>query len=248
MADDTSRAPLPSPPTETPGPSVTAPELPESETERRERADFLVPHAEALQGDDPDATLLAQQESAAAAEAAAIGGPGSPDADDPAMQPLHEAGQGDQEGWEAAERDLIGNATHSDGGGNPLRDAFSPEAESDRSGARRPHRAQARRRDLPRAGRARRTRARRARRVGGPRGAPPAARPARRGRGLLAHGALLRRARRRTGDPQLRPRARLSFRHDPSPPCRELTAVQDPPGFGCPHIGFRFSGAHRLAG
>src|SRR4051812_42607854 len=135
MADDTSRAPLPSPPTETPGPSVTAPELPESETERRERADFLVPHAEALQGDDPDATLLAQQESAAAAEAAAIGGPGSPDADDPAMQPLHEAGQGDQEGWEAAERDLIGNATHSDGGGNPLRDAFSPEAESDRSGA-----------------------------------------------------------------------------------------------------------------
>ena len=50
------------------------------------------------------------------------------------MQPLYEAGEGDQEGWEAAERDLIENATHSDGGVNPLRDAFTPEAESDRAG------------------------------------------------------------------------------------------------------------------
>lgn len=123
--DDTLRAPLPSPPPETPGPSVPSPTLPESETEREEWADSLV----------PDGTLEEQQESAAAAEAAAIGGPATSDADDPAMQPLYEAGQGDQEGWEAAERDLIENATHSDGGGNPLRDAFSPEVESDRSDA-----------------------------------------------------------------------------------------------------------------
>src|SRR5215213_7383209 len=134
MADDTSRAPLPSPPPETPGPSVTAPGFPESETERRERADFLVPDAETVRGEDPDATLLAQEAIAAAAEAAAIGGPGSPDADDPAMQPLYEAGQGDLDGWESAERDLIENAPHSDGGGNPLRGACSPEAETDGSG------------------------------------------------------------------------------------------------------------------
>ena len=135
MAEDFPRAPLPSPPPETPGPSVGAPLLPESDTERAEWADANIPDAEALGTTDPDATLVAQQESAAAAEAAALGGAGSPDADDPAMTPLYESGQGDQEGWEAAERDLIENATHSDGGGNPLRDAFSPEAESDRSSA-----------------------------------------------------------------------------------------------------------------
>ena len=114
---------------------MPAPLLPESDAERREWADSLTPDAEALHTADPDETLVAQEESAAAAEAASLGGHGAPDAEDPAMQPLYEAGQGDQEGWEAAERDLIENATHSDGGGNPLRDAFSPEAESDRSSA-----------------------------------------------------------------------------------------------------------------
>src|SRR5215213_1613352 len=133
MADDTPRAPLPSPPPETPGPSVPAPLLPESDAERREWADSLTPDAEALHTADPDETLVAQEESAAAAEAASLGGQVAPDAEDPAMQPLYEAGQGDQDGWEAAERDLIENATHSDGGGNPLRDAFAPELESDRS-------------------------------------------------------------------------------------------------------------------
>ena len=125
--------PRDTPPVETPGPSVPPPVLPQSDTERRERADDLRPDAEALGTRDPDATLVAQEESAAAAEAAAIGGPGFPDADDPAMVPVYEAGGGEQEGWEAAERDLIENATHSDGGGNPLRDAFAEEAESDRA-------------------------------------------------------------------------------------------------------------------
>jgi hypothetical protein len=125
--------PKDTPPVETPGPSVPAPILPESETERAEWADATRPDADALNTRDPDDTLAAQEESAAAAEAAAIGGPGSPDADDPAMRPLYESGQGDQDGWEAAERDLIENATHSDGGGNPLRDAFYEEVESDRA-------------------------------------------------------------------------------------------------------------------
>jgi hypothetical protein len=82
-----------------------------------------------------DDVLLAREESAAAAEAARIGGPAPADAEDPAMEPVYEAGGGEQEGWEAAEEDLVENASHGDGGGNPLRDALTPELESDRSGA-----------------------------------------------------------------------------------------------------------------
>jgi hypothetical protein len=48
---------------------------------------------------------------------------------------VYEAGGGEEEGWEQAEADLIENATHSDGHGEPERDAFSPELESDRSTA-----------------------------------------------------------------------------------------------------------------
>src|SRR5919202_4839111 len=65
---------LATPPIETPGPSVPAPALPESDTERAEWADATVPDPEgpwARPGDDP---LVAEQEAAAAAEAAAIGG------------------------------------------------------------------------------------------------------------------------------------------------------------------------------
>jgi hypothetical protein len=57
------------------------------------------------------------------------------DAADPAMDPVYQAGGGEQEGFEAAERDLIENASHGNQTGNPLRDAFTPEVESDRSTA-----------------------------------------------------------------------------------------------------------------
>ena len=120
-------------PVETPGPSVPAPTLPQSETEREEWADFTRPDPDLVGGRDPEETLLEQEEAAAAAEAAAIGGPADVDAEDPAMAPLYQAGQGPQEGFERAEADLIENASHGDGGANPLRDAFPPEAESDRS-------------------------------------------------------------------------------------------------------------------
>jgi hypothetical protein len=123
------------PPVETPGPSVTPPEYPESETERAERADAGVPDAEATSTQDPTEQLIAEQESAAAAEARDIGGGAPGSARDPAMDPVYEAGGGEQDGWEQAEADLIENATHGDGGGNPLRDAFTPERESDRSTA-----------------------------------------------------------------------------------------------------------------
>jgi hypothetical protein len=51
------------------------------------------------------------------------------------MKPVYEAGGGPQEGFDAAEELLIENASHGEGGGNPMRDAFNVEAESDRSGA-----------------------------------------------------------------------------------------------------------------
>jgi|SRR5947209_1191069 len=55
----------------------------------------------------------------AAAEAASIGGspssePPSTEAEDPAQQPLTEAGEGEAEGFEEAERELVEHASHGD--------------------------------------------------------------------------------------------------------------------------------------
>lgn len=79
--------------------------------------------------------LIRREENAAAAEAARIGGRVPPLSDDPAMEPLLEAGEGEQEGWEEAERELVENATHGEGRGDPELDAFAPEREADRSTA-----------------------------------------------------------------------------------------------------------------
>lgn len=124
--------PLASAPLETPGPSVTPPATPESDVERSEAADQAIGEPGEVPDDD---VMVAREASAAAAEAARIGGPALSDAEDPALEPVYEAGGGEQDGWEAAEADLIENATHSDGRGDPLRDALTPELESDRSGA-----------------------------------------------------------------------------------------------------------------
>jgi hypothetical protein len=88
--------------------------------------------------DDPD--FATREERAAAAEAAAIGG-GVPDGGgidtdetvDEALRAVYEAGGGEQDGFELAERDLIRNASHDDGTGLPSLDRFEPEVESDRS-------------------------------------------------------------------------------------------------------------------
>jgi hypothetical protein len=83
-----------------------------------------------------DDERIREEEAAAAAEAAAIGGvAGDEDEFDPAMRAVYEGGGGEAEGFELAEADLIDNATHSDGRGDPLSDAFGAEAESDRSTA-----------------------------------------------------------------------------------------------------------------
>jgi hypothetical protein len=126
--------PLAPAPVETPGPSVTPPATPESDTERREQADYVT-FAGGIPAVADDDVLVAREASAAAAEAARIGGAAPHDVDDPAMDPVYQAGGGEQEGWEAAERDLVENATHGDAGGHPERDAFSPELEADRSSA-----------------------------------------------------------------------------------------------------------------
>lgn len=67
---------------------------------------------------------------AAAAEAAAIGGTGTLDAD-PAQQAVREAGGGEAEGFELAEADLVRNATHADqhAARRVLQDAPATEAE-----------------------------------------------------------------------------------------------------------------------
>ena len=61
--------------------------------------------------------LAEEEAAAAAAEAGAIGGRPTRDLegdidDDPAMRPLYEAGQGESEGFELAEEELIEHAEH----------------------------------------------------------------------------------------------------------------------------------------
>jgi hypothetical protein len=51
--------------------------------------------------------------------------------DDPAMDPVREAGGGEAEGFEQAEADLIENAEHGEGEGIPRLDDFGVEAERD---------------------------------------------------------------------------------------------------------------------
>jgi hypothetical protein len=54
---------------------------------------------------------------------------------DPAMQPVEEAGGGVAEGFEQAEEELIENASHGDGTGDPEVDAIEEDAEAERSTA-----------------------------------------------------------------------------------------------------------------
>lgn len=86
-----------------------------------------------------DDRLVSDEERAAAAEAAGIGGR-RPDYDvdddsDEAQRPLEEAGEGESEGFELAEHDLIEEASHGDAGRSPEVDAFTPELESDEADA-----------------------------------------------------------------------------------------------------------------
>jgi hypothetical protein len=88
-------------------------------------------------GDD---RIAEDEAEAAAAEAGAIGGRRPDyDVDDDrrgeSWRPLEEAGQGDAEGFELAEHDLVEEASHGEEGRSPEADAFTPEVESDEAGA-----------------------------------------------------------------------------------------------------------------
>lgn len=73
-------------------------------------------------GETPDA-----EAEAAGAEAARIGGEVTPLSDDPAREPLEEAGEGESEGFEQAERRLEEIAEHGDQHRFPDRDVPPPE-------------------------------------------------------------------------------------------------------------------------
>ncbi len=75
--------------------------------------------------------LAREEAEAAAAEAASIGGEVAKDSEDPAEQPLIEAGQGEAEGFELAERDLEDIASHGDQHRFPDNVPPSPEEPSD---------------------------------------------------------------------------------------------------------------------
>jgi hypothetical protein len=94
-----------------------------------DRQEAEVSQREAERQEDP---LVEEEAEAAAAEAAEIGGPAPDDpVDDPAERPLVEAGQGQAEGFELAEAELIDNASHGDQKRFPNRDASPPEEPTD---------------------------------------------------------------------------------------------------------------------
>jgi len=105
-------------------PEGTAVENPERE---RTSMDYdLEPSEDALER---------QAESAAAAQAGAIGGPAPDYAGDEENRPLEEGGQGVAEGFEESERELIESASHGDARFSSDANPAAPEIESDRSTA-----------------------------------------------------------------------------------------------------------------
>lgn len=78
---------------------------------------------------NPERDPIAEEEAdAAAAEAARIGGPTPDDqVEDPAQRPVIEGGEGEAEGFELAEEELIDNAEHGDQKRFPDSDAGAPE-------------------------------------------------------------------------------------------------------------------------
>jgi hypothetical protein len=74
-----------------------------------------------------DKKRVDEEAAAAAAEAAEVGGVAPVESEDPAQQPLIEAGQGEAEGFELSEQRLVDIASHGDEHRFPDRDV--PPAE-----------------------------------------------------------------------------------------------------------------------
>jgi hypothetical protein len=75
------------------------------------------------------------EEQAAADEAGSIGGDAGMTDVPPEEQAPREGGQGEQEGFEVAEDDLVESASHGDPAGVPEHETITGEVESDRAGA-----------------------------------------------------------------------------------------------------------------
>jgi|SRR5918999_3093446 hypothetical protein len=82
-----------------------------------------------------DEQTVKREEDRAGAEAAEIGGPDPEYQGDEESRPLEEAGAGEAEGFELAERDLVEHASHGDHRSSPRRDPFEIEEESELSSA-----------------------------------------------------------------------------------------------------------------
>jgi hypothetical protein len=88
--------------------------------------------AEEIRPEEERDPIAEEEAEAAASEAAEIGGPAPDDpVDDPAERPLVEAGQGESEGFEVAEAELMDNAAHGNQKRFPNRDAGRPEEPTD---------------------------------------------------------------------------------------------------------------------
>jgi hypothetical protein len=86
--------------------------------------------------DEPrDEKFIEHEEELAAEEAAAIGGAAPDYGTDEAHRAVEEGGEGEAEGFEGAEADLIEAASHGEQRHNPAEDAFTPEVASDESTA-----------------------------------------------------------------------------------------------------------------
>lgn len=72
-----------------------------------------------------------QESEAAAREAGRVGGRAGDEGLDPEERPLAEGGEGEAEGFELAEEDLIEAAEHGDSRADPLADAYAPEEGDD---------------------------------------------------------------------------------------------------------------------
>ncbi len=87
------------------------------------------------EGRPDDSDIVREEEAAAAKAAGQIGGTaGDEDDFDPALRPVYEAGGGEAEGFEQAERDLIEHAEHTAGEGIPRLDQMGSEAEAEPTG------------------------------------------------------------------------------------------------------------------
>ncbi len=81
---------------------------------------------------EPDPDVRAEHEAEAAAlEASRIGGPDPEPGVDPAERPVVEGGEGVAEGFEQAEDELRGNASHENRDADPIGDAGEPEPDAD---------------------------------------------------------------------------------------------------------------------